>query len=357
MVRHITPGAPIDEIVPSPRSIAAWDTSVTAIVGTCDQGPLHVPTEVLSIPDFETAYGDAGRSRLGQALTDFLANGGTRALAVRAEAVVPALRVLAVVEVPFQLLVIDPAMVRSGDLAEADVLCEERRAFLVADAERGETTLGVVPADLVAVGARNAAVYYPRVVDAAGVPRPVAPCVAGVFARNDRTRGVWKMSAGSSAQVVGVVDVESRIADRELDRLTGRCVNVVRRMPDGNVVVWGSRTVAPDPEWKYVNVRRFLLFLEHSIEEGLQWVVFEPNGEPLWAQVRAAVEEFLASLWRRGAFPGARPEDGFFVQCDHTTMTEDDVRAGRLVVLVGVATIRPAEFVIVRIGLHTQQER
>jgi phage tail sheath protein FI len=111
----------------------------------------------------------------------------------------------------------------------------------------------------------------------------------------------------------------------------------------------GSWAAVGDPEWKYVNVRRLALFLERSIDEGTQWAAFEPNGEALWSEVRRSAEGFLFSLYRAGAFEGSRPEDAYFVRCDRTTMTQDDIDNGRLIILVGFAPVRPAEFIVLRI--------
>jgi hypothetical protein len=138
--------------------------------------------------------------------------------------------------------------------------------------------------------------------------------------------------------------------ESELATLVAARVNPLRRLPDGRTVLWGSRTLSGDPDWKYVSVRRYVLFLERSIDRGLQWTVFEPNGQALWNSVRRTVEDFLFNQFEAGALRGNEPSDAFFVRCDRTTMTQDDIDNGRLVCLVGVAPVHPAEFVIVRIG-------
>ncbi len=132
-------------------------------------------------------------------------------------------------------------------------------------------------------------------------------------------------------------------------------INVIRDFRPNNrgIRIWGARVITSDPDHKYLNVRRLLIFIERSIELGLQWVVFEPNAEPLWARVRQTIRDFLTVVWRNGALEGTRPEEAFFVRCDRTTMTQTDIDNGRLIVLVGVAPVKPAEFVIVRIGLWT----
>jgi hypothetical protein len=132
-------------------------------------------------------------------------------------------------------------------------------------------------------------------------------------------------------------------------------INVIRdfRNMSRGIRVYGGRVITSDSDWKYVNVRRLLIFIEASLDQGLQWVVFEPNAEPLWARVKRSVSNFLTLVWRNGALEGTKPEEAFFVKCDRTTMTQTDIDEGRLICLVGVAPVKPAEFVIVRIGLWT----
>ena len=132
-------------------------------------------------------------------------------------------------------------------------------------------------------------------------------------------------------------------------------INVIRDFRDNNrgIRVFGGRTMTNDPDWKYINLRRLFIFIEASVDRGLQWVVFEPNAEPLWARVRRSISNFLNLVWRNGALEGTKPEEAFFVKCDRTTMTQTDIDNGRLIVIVGVAPVKPAEFVIIRIGLFT----
>jgi phage tail sheath protein FI len=171
-----------------------------------------------------------------------------------------------------------------------------------------------------------------------------------MMARTDATRGVFTAPAGSSASLVGVVEPAAAATSVEAAALNEFGVNVIRTLPQFGTVVWGARTQSAESEWKYVNVRRVFLYLEESIDRGLQWVVFEPNGEALWQSVRRAVTDFLLGMFRGGALVGATPDEAFFVRCDETTMTQRDLDSGRLVCLIGIASTRPAEFVILRIG-------
>ncbi len=172
--------------------------------------------------------------------------------------------------------------------------------------------------------------------------------VAGIYARSDEERGVHK--APANEVVRGATELQFPISKGDQDILNPRGVNCIRAFPGRGIRVWGARTTSSDALWKYINVRRLFLFLEESIEEGTQWVVFEPNDERLWARVIGSVTEFLERVWRDGALMGITREEAFFVKCDRTTMTQDDIDNGRLIVMIGVAPVKPAEFVIFRIA-------
>lgn len=208
----------------------------------------------------------------------------------------------------------------------------------------------------------RAALYYPWVTvpddrpSAALTPGatmnlPPDGFIAGIYARTDVERGVWK--APANEVVRGALGFERHLTRRVQEVLNPEGINCLRSFEGRGHRVWGARTISSDPEWTYVSVRRLFLFLERSIDEATQWAVFEPNNQMLWLKVRTAVESFLANQWRDGALMGARPEEAFFVRCDRTTMTQYDLDQGRLICLIGVAPVRPAEFVIFRIGQWT----
>jgi len=180
---------------------------------------------------------------------------------------------------------------------------------------------------------------------------PPGGYMAGIYARSDVERGVHKAPANETVR--GVVDLQLPIGKGEQDVLNPRGVNCIRAFPGRGIRVWGARTLSSDPSWKYINVRRLFLYLEESIDEGTQWVVFEPNSEILWARVIQTISNFLKGAWKSGALMGLTPEEAFFVKCDRTTMTQDDINNGRLIVLIGVAPVKPAEFVIFRIAQWT----
>ena len=251
--------------------------------------------------------------------------------------------------------------------ASDDSLGESVQALLVAHATKMRDRVALLDSvpgqDLAAVLAmrakldsKNAAFYYPWVsiadpVSGRKTDLPPSGFVAGICARVDIERGVWQPPANEVVRLA--VGVERPISQAQQGQLNPVGVNCFRFFDGRGLRLWGARTLSYDPEWKYLNVRRYFAYLERSIEKGTQWVVFEPNGERLWARLRAAIEAFLYGQWRSGALLGDRADKAFFVRCDRTTMSQNDLDNGRLICLIGFAPIKPAEFVILRIGQWT----
>ncbi|MFY9329617.1 MAG: phage tail sheath subtilisin-like domain-containing protein [Georgfuchsia sp.] len=210
---------------------------------------------------------------------------------------------------------------------------------------------------------KSAALYYPwiEILDPLSTNVPGEPprklmlppsgFVTGIYARSDMERGVHKAPANEVVRGLTGFEIDINLASQEV--LNPEGINCLRFFKGRGYRVWGARTMSSDPEWIYVNVRRFFIFIEHSIDKGTQWAVFEPNNERLWANIRSVVENFLSGLWRNGMLLGAKPEEAYFVRCDRSTMTQNDIDNGHMICLVGVAAIRPAEFVIFRIGQWT----
>jgi phage tail sheath protein FI len=276
----------------------------------------------------------------------------------------------------FNLLCIPPDT-RGGTLEKsvretAARLCADERAFYIVDppahwdknpseaagkvkAEQLDATKAVLPL----THAGHAALFFPRLRkrDALrnGQMDVFAPCgaVAGVMARTDANRGVWKAPAGLGASISGAEELTVKLTDQENGLLNPIGVNCLRSFPGIGRVVWGSRTLRGSDqladEYKYIPVRRLALFIEESLFRGTQWVVFEPNDEPLWAQIRLNVGSFMQRLFRQGAFQGASPREAFFVKCDSETTTQDDINRGIVNIVVGFAPLQPAEFVIISI--------
>jgi uncharacterized protein len=273
----------------------------------------------------------------------------------------------------FNILCIPPYLT-SGEvdatvMTAAATICRSRRAFFILDApaawdEISDVTSNATGIDSIAAtvgtdNARNAAVFFPRL----RMPNPLrqnqietfASCgaVAGVFARTDTQRGVWKAPAGLEAGIAGVSALSVPMTDSENGQLNPIGVNCLRAMPGAGPVVWGSRTLRgadrlADTDWKYIPVRRLALFLEESIYRGTQWAVFEPNDEPLWSQLRMNIGGFLQTMFRQGAFQGSSAREAYFVKCDRSTTTQTDINNGIVNILIGYAPLKPAEFVILK---------
>ena len=261
----------------------------------------------------------------------------------------------------FNLLCL-PGITDAGVLADAAAYCEERRAFFIIDAP----ATAVQPEQMVAAvsgtalpKSDHAAVYYPWVQIADplknGKLRITPPCgtVAGLYARTDANRGVWKAPAGTEASLAGVQALSHALTDRENGSLNPLGVNCLRLFPVFGAVAWGARTLrgadAMTSEYKYVPVRRLALYIEESLFRGTQWVVFEPNDEPLWAQIRLNLGAFMNGLFRQGAFQGRSTREAYLVKCDRETTTQDDINRGVVNILVAFAPLKPAEFVVIRI--------
>jgi len=264
----------------------------------------------------------------------------------------------------FNLLVIPPynnGDVDAGLIGEAAIYCENRRAFLLVDPPSSWTNKkaaidGINSDAGVGTFSKNAALFFPRF-KRANLFDDFVPsgAVAGIIARTDTQRGVWKAPAGLDATITGVSQLSVRLTNDENGELNPLGVNCLRTMSAVGSVVWGARTLQGDDrlgsEWKYIPVRRLALYIEESLYRGTQWAVFEPNDEPLWAQLRLNIGTFMHDLFRQGAFQGQKSTDAYFVQCDSTTTTQSDIDQGIVNVSVGFAPLKPAEFVI----LYLQQ--
>jgi hypothetical protein len=253
--------------------------------------------------------------------------------------------------------------------------CSKRRAMLIVDppVEWGvikETAASKAKSGFADLGlsgdtARNAAIYFPRVIQRDPLRSRqmdvFVPCgiVAGVISRTDRIRGVWKAPAGLDASLNGVDGLQANLTDAENGMLNPMGINCLRSFPVAGRVIWGARTLRGadqlSDEYKYIPVRRLTLFIEESLYRGTQWVVFEPNDEPLWSQIRLNVGAFMQGLFRQGAFQGTNPKEAYFVKCDRETTTQDDRNKGIVNIVVGFAPLKPAEFVVIKLQQMTGQ--
>lgn len=240
--------------------------------------------------------------------------------------------------------------------------CRQKRAFFIMDTPRGIDELPEITNWMAArdtLRSDNAAIYYPRVLS----PDPLdnyrlrsfgaSGTIAGLYARTDSNRGIWKAPAGTEANLRNVTQLDDVLNDRENGVLNPLGINCLRNLPVYGNICWGGRTMAGADanasEWKYVPVRRLAYFLEESLFRGLHWVVFEPNDEPLWAQIRLNVGAFMNNLFKQGAFQGTSPREAYLVKCDRETTTQNDINLGVVNILVGFAPLKPAEFVFIKI--------
>ena len=384
------PGTFIEEMPVGPHGLDGVSTSTTAFVGVTTKGPFNRARLIENSTEYSEIFGRvSAKTPLSLAVHQFFENGGKRAVIVRIKvsregrgaAVDPnqiigdsgdqsGLYALDEAEPPGLLLAPDVATL--GDRAAKTVsravlkFCKARRIFHILDLPAALSKQGSV--EKAVEWARrhaflhdsNAAVYFPNLVirdpSKNGASLSVSPsgAVAGVYARLDDERGVWKAPAGSHAKLRKVEDVAYEFDRLTADQLAAASINPIMNFSNKGVFIWGSRTfceTASNSEWRYVPVRRLALLIEESLYRGLRWVIFEPNGEALWAQVRLVVSSFLHQLFRSGAFQGAKPSDAYFVRCGRDTMTEADIASGRLILQVGFAPLKPAEFVILRIVL------
>ncbi|MBI5460768.1 MAG: phage tail sheath family protein [Gammaproteobacteria bacterium] len=371
-----TPGVFIEDIPTTPPSIAGAATGIAAFVDVFAQGPLQQPVEIDSPAAFETAFGTTNTSPASQGIRQFFANGGQTAWVVRIPgSTASAVEVIGAADTHSGLHALDSVDVFNilclpcaVELPDADMqaiytaaldYCAQRRAFLIIDIPATVATPTAMRDWLTqhaVLRQRNAAVYFPRLV---AQPRRLSKhvqtvaasgAIAGLYARTDATRGVWKAPAGTETDLRGVYGLAYALTELDIDMLHAAGVNVLRNLDTGALVCWGARTLLNnDPEWKYIPMRRLALFIETSLERGLAWAVFEPNDQALWTKLRSTAENFLAQLFRQGAFVGRMPDEAYFVRIDRSTLTQDDIDNGRLVLIVGFAPLKPAEFIVLHI--------
>lgn len=348
MATYNAPGVFVEEVGFRSKSIEGVGTSTTAFIGPTLQGTGATPTLLTSWHEFERAHGGLdGSNPIAHAAWAFFNEGGRR------------------LYVSSTLAAIEPLPDVSIVAAPGDTTPEMGRA-LIAHVERpGAHGIAVLDAPLGATmeklrehrrqfDSSHAALYAPWVVSMVGgreVVLPPSGFLCGIYARNDVERGTHR--APANEVVRGALRFERNINKGEHEVLNAEDINCLRFFEGRGMRVWGARTIGSDPEWKYVNQRRYFNYLQASLERGTQWANFEAHTESLWTQIRSSITDFLYNEWRNGALVGSKPEQSFFVKCDRSTMTQDDIHNGRLVCQVGVAFIKPAEFVIFRVVQKT----
>ena len=370
------PGIYVEENVIGPKPIQGVNTSTAGFVGTAEKGDLDKPTLITTWGGFVENFGryTPEKPYLAPSVYGFFANSGSRCFVVRVKdnagdgdyigtdnglgnrtglQSFKEIDEINIVCIPG----ITSAMVQTAMITHCESMKDR---FCILDSKK-EAGMSDIQSQRNEVESERGygALYYPWIKATIETVEdgkikiiqdfiPPSGNIAGVYARSDAEKGVYKAPANEI--VGGAIELELIISKREQNILNPKGINCIRSFPGRGIRVWGARTIASDALWKYINVRRLLLYLEESIEDGTQWVVFEPNNEKLWARVKASITGFLYSVWREGALMGAKPEEAFFVKCDKTTMTQDDLDNGRLICVIGVAPVKPAEFVIFRIA-------
>ncbi|MBK8226837.1 MAG: phage tail sheath family protein [Flavobacteriales bacterium] len=377
----------IEETTGGARPISGTPVSVVAFVGRALLGPVNEPKRVVNHAEYVRLFGGLDVAcPMSYAVLHFFQNGGSEALVVRepsgdepdgtlAQAKMATITAMNSLDgaAAFNILHLPryapEVSVPVPVLAEALRFCAQRGAMLLVDPPAewrtaNDAAEGAAPLRQALGGdgaAADAMIYFPGVMMAdkqqEGRVREFPPggCVAGVIARTDAKRGVWKAPAGIEVGLVGVRALACSLTDAEQGLFAISGVNAIRKMvPYGNII-WGARTLAGDnrlaSEWKYIPVRRTGLHIQESLQRGLKWLVFEPNNEPTWAKVRMHAGSFMHALYSKGAFCGSTPKEAYFVKCDKENNPSIDIHSGTLLT-IGFAPLRPAEFIVMHIRLH-----
>lgn len=361
------------------RAIRGGPTSTAVLLGSFPNGPLFTPKPVQSFHACDLVFGGSRKPTLPSLVVgQFFKNGGKKLWIIstgtrRSRNAVPVLKGLSVLSrIQSVNTILIPETSQLPDHEATKVfsavisLAEKRQALYLLDPP--QSILSVQRNKDLSVWIRahrvlqhpNVVAYVPRVLVRSTtltsklVTIPASGTMAGVYARIDHARGVWRSPAGTESRLLGVEGLDPLLTSKNFTILTRANINVLKKVSSSAFAAWGARTLSARSEWKYIAVRRTALFLEQSLRKGLTWTVFEPNNAILWATICQIVKQFLQDLFRRGAFQGTRAKDAYFVKCGRTTMTAAEQTAGTLNVLVGFAPLKPAEFIILNIQLQAR---
>jgi phage tail sheath protein FI len=377
MPEYLTPGVYVENTYIGPRPIQRVSTGTAGFVGMAEKGDElnDKPELVTSWVEFVSKFGryTLAQPYLAPAVYGFFENGGARCYVTKVKNAAsdddhigvdkgPSNRsgLQAFVSVNEINIVCIPGMasnlVQKGMISHCEAM---KNRFCILDPARDADINALRKQKELLVSEKGyAALYYPWIKatietlkggEVKLINEYVSPSgyLAGVYARTDRNRGVHKSPANEIVQ--GAIGVKAAVTQRQQDILNPLGINSIRAFAGRGIRVWEGRTISTDSLWKYVNIRRLFLFLEESIVEGTQWVVFEPDNQKLWASVKQSITQFLTEVWKDGALMGSKVEQAFFVKCDLTTMTKNDIANGRLIILIGVAPVKPTEFIVFRV--------
>jgi phage tail sheath protein FI len=372
MPTYQQPGVYIEETPKAGFTIKGPERTVAGFVGPTPGGPIGAASDILqSFFDFADQYGPAPMVAgpewtFWQAVKGFFLEGGTALVVARtADSGLLACQaaLVALGAVREIMIVAAPGAVAAGDDVAVSIMqalidhATATNRFAILETPAGLDVAAVQPWRARFSG-DHAALYYPWIMIApdGGAPtlQPPAGHVAGMIALHDAGYGIWKAPAAPIHSATGLAVVINAI---EQGLLNDAAIDCIRTFPGKGILVFGARTLSADPTYQYVSVRRLVSMIQCALADGLKAVVFEPDAEPLWIRVRQALEDYLNTLWRAGALNGLKPEQAYFVRCDPTTMTQNDLDNGRLVCEFGIAPIRPAEFVTVRVTQMTGDQK
>jgi uncharacterized protein len=356
-----TPGVYIEEKSGGARPIQAVGTSTAGFLGVAAKGGATLePTSITNWTQFKKVFGPeepGAVNVLALAVYGFFQNGGSRCYVVNLAGQSLADGLDKLKRIDEVAIVAAPGYIDSGDYADLIAHCENMKdRVAILDAPLDVPDIDQLKEELRPPSTPYATFYFPWI----GVRDPlsndpktrvwVPPSghIAGVWARTDASRGVHK--APANEKISGALDLRLRLTDAEQGPLNANGVNCIRYFPGEGIVVWGARTLEPNGEWLYLNVRRLFNMIEESIEESTRWIVFEPNDETLWKAVRRDVTAFLTRIWRTGALFGSTPDQAFFVKCDAETNPPENIDKGIVTIQIGIAPVKPAEFVVFEIS-------
>lgn len=380
MPEYLHPGVFVEEVsIQRSHVISTVATSVVGFVGETthiqragfdNNALINVPTKLTSWHDYTHQFGLYHKSQspyLALSVKAFFGNGGKECFIVRvpeqkddvvfsitAGDVKAALAALEAVDVN---LICVPGVTEIAAQQAMIAHCEKcRYRFCILDSPK-TADINVLKNHRRQLDSAYGAIYHPwlKVPADAGESVVVPPSgfIAGIYARVDTDRGVHK--APANVGIAGQADLLVNITTAQQDVLNPLHINCLRKFPRKGVLVWGARTLSTDLEWKYINIRRLIIHLEASIDCGTEWVVFESNNERLWSSIKSLVEGFLYDFWRKGALMGSSAKEAYFVRCDRSTITQDDIDNGRVYVIIGIAPLKPAEFIIFKIMKNLQR--
>jgi uncharacterized protein len=379
---YLTPGVYIQEQSFRPPAIEHAPTSTAAIIGSFPRGAMMAPKQVRTWAAFEKEYGGLSNSTLSShCIKQFFDNEGKALWVIRIgtrhiAGASPFLQGLSLLDRMggFNILCI-PQTEQLSDAQAARVmqaaitLVTQHRAIYLLDVPRRDASRQTVITQATWVNRQqgihhpNVALYVPRVQVPQSSGRsplqtiPASGTMAGVLARTDLNRGVWKAPAGTEAILQSVQGLDQTLTQQDMGQLTSMGINPIRQVAPSRYVAWGARTLSSNKEWQFLSVRRLALFLESSLHKGVEWVVFEPNDEPLWTHIRQTIDVFLQTLFRQGAFQGQKAEEAYFVRCGRDTISSADQTAGIVNIMVGFAPLKPAEFIILNIRQQAKSFR